>query len=563
MSSQLTSFRIRYLLGLLAALAILLFVGAAVIQGLRTFISDANWETRTLDTIEQIGSIYTRIKDAEAAQRGFLLTANTDFLDQYELARQELPRRLEQLASILKGNPVQTTRVQHLAALTGQRVVVLQQVLNTFNLEGEAVARAKVSSNIGKRLMDEIAVLVEAMELEERNMLGQRRTASQKSSDLLQWIALFGIATSILLLCLLFVLILRENGVRLRAERRSEESSLALADKLMQLGRITESTNELRNYAGMLQSCRSIDEAMQITRRTLINVLPDWRGAVYLVRASHDFAEQQVSWGEHGADSTALIPLDDCWALRRGQLYCVPDLNQGNPCPHVAPSNLSAATSTLCEPLNAQGQTLGLLFLSAIERDASAAGLLAVSVAEQLSLALFNLRLQETLRLQSIRDPLTGLYNRRYLEESLTREIARCARRNTALTVMMFDFDHFKQFNDSHGHDGGDALLRSFAETLRLQCRGEDIPCRFGGEEFTLIMPEVDVRTASERAEQLRAAVESMRVMHLKQPLSQVTISIGIACMPQHGSTMDELIRSADSALYLAKHAGRNRVVVA
>lgn len=182
------------------------------------------------------------------------------------------------------------------------------------------------------------------------------------------------------------------------------------------------------------------------------------------------------------------------------------------------------------------------------------------TAAEQLAMALSNLELQERLRIQSIREPLTGLFNRRYLEESLARELARCARRGLPLALMMLDLDHFKRFNDTHGHPGGDALLAGFGRLLQQLSRQEDIACRYGGEEFTLILPESTPQAAAERAEQIRAAVEAMRVPHLGKDLPPVTVSIGLACFPHDGQEPEALLRSADQALYRAKAQGRNRV---
>ncbi|WP_151797154.1 GGDEF domain-containing protein, partial [Acinetobacter nosocomialis] len=136
----------------------------------------------------------------------------------------------------------------------------------------------------------------------------------------------------------------------------------------------------------------------------------------------------------------------------------------------------------------------------------------AEAAAEQLSLALHNLRLRETLRQQSIRDPLTGLFNRRYLEEALNHELSRCTRRVQPLSVLMLDVDHFKQCNDLHGHSGGDRVLAAIGELLLAQTRGEDICCRYGGEELTIILPEVDLATASAMAEKLRAGIDGLQV---------------------------------------------------
>jgi len=172
-------------------------------------------------------------------------------------------------------------------------------------------------------------------------------------------------------------------------------------------------------------------------------------------------------------------------------------------------------------------------------------------------------QLREALLQQSIRDPLTGLYNRRYLEESLAREVARCARRKLPLAVMMFDLDHFKAFNDAHGHGGGDALLVAFARLVQESCRAEDIACRFGGEEFTLILPEADATLARERAHQLLHDTAQLVVEHDHARLSRVTTSIGIAVLPENGTDGGTLMNAADAALYRAKARGRNQAVVA
>ena len=162
-----------------------------------------------------------------------------------------------------------------------------------------------------------------------------------------------------------------------------------------------------------------------------------------------------------------------------------------------------------------------------------------------------------------MRDGLTGLFNRRYLEESLAREIARCERRGQPLAVLMLDVDHFKAFNDRHGHAMGDAALSAFARLLKAKCRAEDIACRYGGEEFTLILPETDLDTALERAEDIRAEAALLRIGDPTGTMLGITVSIGVALMPQHGAVGVELMRAGDAALYRAKHQGRDRVAVA
>lgn len=220
----------------------------------------------------------------------------------------------------------------------------------------------------------------------------------------------------------------------------------------------------------------------------------------------------------------------------------------------------------MCVPMMAQGETLGILHLqSSAQQEQLSEPLqrLAVNVSEHIALALANLKLRETLRSQSIRDPLTGLFNRRYMEESLERELHRAHRKHSAVGIIMLDIDRFKRFNDTFGHDAGDTLLRELGTFLQSHVRGEDIACRCGGEEFTLILPETSPVVARQRAEDIREGVKHLSVQHHHQPLGAITFSVGVATFPDHGETAEAVLRAADGALYRAKHAGRDRIEVA
>jgi diguanylate cyclase (GGDEF)-like protein len=184
-------------------------------------------------------------------------------------------------------------------------------------------------------------------------------------------------------------------------------------------------------------------------------------------------------------------------------------------------------------------------------------------MAEHIAMALSNLKLHETLRSQSIRDPLTGLFNRRFMEESLALELRRAIRNHRPLGVIMLDLDRFKHFNDTHGHDAGDTLLRELGTLLQTTIRGEDIACRYGGEEFTLILPEGGADVIHQRAEAVREAVKRLDVLHRGQQLGRITASLGIAVFPDHGRTGEALLQAADAALYQSKDGGGDRVTSA
>ena len=187
---------------------------------------------------------------------------------------------------------------------------------------------------------------------------------------------------------------------------------------------------------------------------------------------------------------------------------------------------------------------------------------LAMTVAEQIALALANLKLQETLRIQAIRDPITGLYNRRYMEESLVREIQRSARNGKELGVIMLDIDHFKDFNDKYGHAVGDAMLRELGSFLQEKVRQEDIACKYGGEEFVLILPNAGLEITEERADIIRRDIKLVQVDVDGKIFENITLSFGVSIFPDHGEIWEHLLRAADVALYRAKTGGRDQVVV-
>jgi diguanylate cyclase (GGDEF)-like protein len=188
---------------------------------------------------------------------------------------------------------------------------------------------------------------------------------------------------------------------------------------------------------------------------------------------------------------------------------------------------------------------------------------LAVMMGRHVTMTLANLHLREQLYNQSIRDPLTNLFNRRYMNETLEREIRKAGRHQQPVGVVMLDVDHFKEFNDAYGHDAGDVVLQKVAVFLQHYIRAEDIACRYGGEEFTLILPGASVENTYKRAEELRYGLETLQVFYDGQPLGNITISAGIACFPDHGNSVASLLGMADHALYEAKRSGRNRVLIA
>jgi diguanylate cyclase (GGDEF)-like protein len=277
-----------------------------------------------------------------------------------------------------------------------------------------------------------------------------------------------------------------------------------------------------------------------------------------------------VRWGDVSALTATFAP-DDCWALRRGQPHGLEAGDAAMRCRHLGEARTA---ETLCVPLTAQHEVLGVLHLRAGAFGSAAVNpepalhlaatqALALTVVEHMALALSNLKLRETLRSQAIRDPLTGLFNRRYLEETLERELSRAARSHLPFGVIMFDLDHFKRFNDTFGHAAGDAVLREVGRFVMDQTRAGDIACRYGGEEFTLVLPECPLEVTEQRAHQLREGAKQLAAHYRDQLLGGITISLGVANFPEHGDSGEALLHLADAALYRAKRQGRDQVVTA
>ncbi|MFN7916240.1 MAG: diguanylate cyclase [Vicinamibacterales bacterium] len=355
--------------------------------------------------------------------------------------------------------------------------------------------------------------------------------------------------------------------------RRTAELTSANEQLRVSVRRVEHSAGQIAQLTAIgqfLQSCDSIDEVFDVIQAATPPLFPGDSGAVTILKASGNLMETMAVWGENPPHQRVFGP-DECWAFRRGRPHFVNGLHSPLRCAHFTPED---GPMTFCVPMIAQGDSVGILQFSftpsadgehdddgGTERSTRAR--VATAMAEHTALALVNVRLREALRSQSIVDALTGLFNRRYLENMLERECRRAVRSKRPLAVLMIDVDHFKQFNDTWGHDGGDAVLRELSGLMRAHFRGDDIACRYGGEEFVIVLSEASLESAFARAEELRREVHRLVAEHRRQPVGSITISIGVAALPDHGVSPEDLVAAADRALYQAKAAGRDRTVIA
>ncbi|WP_207458145.1 diguanylate cyclase [Azospirillum sp. SYSU D00513] len=592
------SLRARILLLWSAAVSILLALCAVLFVNLEHAVEDAEWVERTKDIVLLISHIQSDVRDAETGQRGYLLTERSTYLAPYESAVSTTWGKFDR-ADALMTNPGQKAR---LAALQGLIREKLDELGETVRLgqEGKfAEARRLVLEDRGLVLMGRIRLLVGEIEAVQAELLETRRRNAAEQLQQVHNIVLFGGPLTAVCLALLGLTTARRIGRPLegllegtrqlsagrfehripvvhndelgllaksfnamaesQAEslRARERADAALQRTNVELQSHGRSVELLGKMAQRLQSVTDEREFGAVVQQFVPRVLTGLPGALYAHNNSRNLLVRLAVWG--GADAPAECEPDDCWAMRRGQPHVVTGHEPDIRCAHIGEDHAGhGAAGYACLPLSAGGDMIGLLHLEGELGDAQAD--VASALMENVALALMNHRLRARLREQSIRDPLTGLFNRRYMEEALALEFARVERTGEPVGIIMADIDHFKRFNDTFGHDAGDALLQAVGKLLHELFRNGDIACRYGGEELTVILPGSGMAALEARAEQLLRAVRELSLVHKGQPLGRITISLGLAIRPDHGATPAAVLAAADAALLRAKRGGRDRL---
>lgn len=536
-------------------------------------------QTRT--QLEAVNALLTHAVDMETGVRGYVITKQTTFLEPYYRAEAAYPAVINALQnSELTGTDrAHLTRIQS-TVQRWQTEVAQPEIRARTDRPGEADALLR--SGQGKRLLDQVRAEVNALSedltgrLQQDNVHAQRELSSLErdlalAAALLLLLSLGTTLTTARLLSLPLselgqgarrvtdtggAVAVAERGPRefrelaatfnemaggVRDARRASDVAAS------ELARRNTWLKELAQLSDALQAARNLGEATEILQRALPHLLPGTGGQL-LHNASRNLLLPVTHWG---APFTAPGP-DTCWALRRGETQ-----GEAQERPFM-PGCAVPDEHYLCAPLFSHGETLGLLRMQG-QDDLPAPRAALNDVARQVALALASLRLQDRLLQQSIRDPLTGLYNRRHLEAQLSAAVATAHGTHAPLSVVALDIDHFKRLNDTFGHDAGDAALIRVSAALRDLAPPGSTPARPGGEEFTLLLPQFDLTAAQALAERLRAQVAALHLTHDGLPLGQVTVSLGVASLTE-GGTGEGLIAAADQALYAAKRAGRNRV---
>ncbi len=550
-----------------------------VLGGLRRAVGDDPAQSARLDEVE---ALFVRWRQEVAEP----LVAD----------RQSAPPGVQALLEQALGAP-ESTRAEALLALReahGELLPALSAVEDTRlsalrpAAERDRDAMRGVNARItrrvnafeGKAQTDAILERLDEVRHIETSEVRELAVAAARARDRTRQLALLSPLVSFALLMGAFLVVnqrvvrsarkLAQAAARVEAGALDERAQIVSSDEIAQVAgafnRMAErlqardrESESLRRLTDLLQACGSVAESLGVGVEMLQRLLPGRAGAVYLARGGQ--ATRSAAFGPTAGLLTASFDLGDCWAARRSGSHQSSALMPVR-CGH-AREGMEDAT---CVPLLANGVAVGLLHLEPGEGQGPLGPgelRLAESVAEQLALAVANLSLRDMLREQAIRDPLTGLYNRRYLEESLGRELERARRRGGQFSVLVVDVDHFKRLNDTFGHDAGDLVLREVGVHLRGSFRGEDVCARLGGEEFAVVLSESALPGAIDRAERLREALSRLTFDHEGRQVGPVTVSVGVAHWPSQGATPADVLRAADAAMYRAKASGRNRVRVA
>jgi diguanylate cyclase (GGDEF)-like protein len=546
------SYHQKILASFFVASLILLAVGVMVAMSFQETRKQQAWVEHTYKVLGVLESILSDLKDIQSAQRGYVITGAEDYLSPYYSANAGVQEHVRELESLTSDNPEQSKRLDALKIHVTERINIAQEVIDIYREKGQKAAFDLIKKGTGKREMDEIRAIIKNMSATEEKLLEGRIDAVELSSKTTVTAGSLGLLLCLVILSIVFILIHRETKQRTKTEldlHKAVEEMAFISQEIKLIGRVGD----------YLRGCRSEREAYDIISKNMPLLFPHTYGSIAIFNNSRNTLNTVLSWGELPPVQNEFEP-EDCWALRQGKIHEA--LNDGAVpmCAHL--SGIERKTVCVCLPMQAQGQTIGQIFLGAHNADSLQEHQIATlrNTGEQISLALANLNLQRILKEQSIKDPLTKLFNRRYLEETLTRECIRAERNKQTLSLMIMDIDHFKKVNDTYGHDAGDAVLVGFSSLLKESSRKDDVVCRLGGEEFVIALPTASLELAVQRAEEIREKTSRMKVKFQNQTIP-VTVSIGVSVFPTHGKTQEELLQNADLALYQAKRGGRDRVV--
>ncbi|MEG9438871.1 diguanylate cyclase [Edaphobacter sp. HDX4] len=539
---------------LLAAVGCIAFTaggGIFLFRNTRNLEDAGRWVQHTQQVQLSLQSASALTQRIETGTRMFKLTQDEDHLIDAQKGAIQFGTGITHLHSLTSDNPGQVSNLGELDKCSSALVLSLSK-------DPPALIEANAYLLRCRRILS-------LMENEERELLARRvEVTHQRSQVSIVTEMILGVVGFAVLITL-FALLLRDAIVRNRIALLSEKTNLELNESIQRLTEYARDSQLLSIARDDLQLCTDQQQVYRSAASRFAELLPGSNGALCIINSSRNMVENVANWNssQSAPRISDIFHPDSCCGLRSGQLRWYAPVASHIQCDHFVGPNPECY---LCVPLVAHGETIGILYIDCPDEsvrqivEARTGGIR--QLVQLTAMALASLQMRKKLEHQSVRDGLTGLFNRHFLEIALTRELARATRRKGSLAVLMIDVDHFKRLNDQFGHAAGDAVLKEVARIFSSSVRTEDLVCRYGGEEFTIILPDITLEAAFNRAEVIRKAVANLRSELDNELYSAVTISVGGALFPTNGQTSETLLRQADAALYRAKHEGRNKVVM-
>jgi diguanylate cyclase (GGDEF)-like protein len=543
---------------ILGALGAVLFICAAALIFYRNsehLLNSQRAEEHSQQVLNSMQGAAQRLERIDYLTRLYLIEKNEEDLNAVQSAAVQLDSGLAQLEDAVWD--IGQRRRAGIAHLCAQQLMV--QVVGLVVLP---TTKSADRTNLTGKVV-ECRDIVSRMQVEEAMLLSQRGIEQrQDASRSLIAGAVFLVFSFAVVLCL-FGFLVRDAGRRIKTEEEISHANVQLHSMVQTLEKQAQDERLLTSLRQELQLCTTPAEVQRTVVRHIAQVLPSARIALFAAIESRQTLEMAATSANQAMPHNE-FPFSACCALRASRPRRHKTGLSEIECAHfldIPPKDY------LCVPLAAHGRTLGVLSVSCDEANESAqldmhSGILE-RIAEISSMWVAGLNLLQHLENESSRDGLTNLFNRRFMEIALDRELRLAARKMSALSLLMLDIDHFKRLNDTFGHEAGDEVLRGVGKILSESVRSEDMACRYGGEEFLVILPATEAETALMRAEDVRERVASMRLASQGTTLKDITVSIGASTFPRSGNTVGDLVGAADRALYAAKIGGRNRVNLA
>jgi diguanylate cyclase (GGDEF)-like protein len=519
----------------------------------RELLNSQEFVERTNGVLHAMDGVEDGLQDAREAALHYVLTPEKQDLVAFDAAVAQTWTRLADIERMTKNDPGYPAKIEQLKGWIKDE---LRQLSDNMRTTHTLLIFHSQEADFNR---DRVRDAIQKFKDDEETLLSQRNEAARARAREVERSVTVRIIGFSVLMWVLFLLVIRESKKLRIAEQTALNAQTRLEGSLQQLQIESESGKLLNDLQANLQICVNPPEAYEVLGGYAQKFIPNSAGAVFAIDSSRNLMGVMASWGDSLSPTQHILSPEDCCAMRGSRLHLRTEIAQGLSCRHFSGSIPDAY---LCLPLAALGETLGILHISVPDAGAFMPARLALiqQCGEYAALRLANLRLREKLHDQSIRDPLTGLYNRRFLEATLEQELHRSGRHHTGLGVIMADIDKFKAFNDSFGHNAGDIVLKEVGSLFRRSVRTEDIVCRYGGEEFMIVMPDTSLESVRERAEAMRESIAKLELQHAGHALGKITASFGISFSQDGVLTPEILLRYADEALYESKRRGCNCV---